>query len=217
MDDMLNSLMGGSQYEGEGSGGDMLSGLLGVLGGGGTSQGGGMMDILGALMGGGQAMEQSADSEVSGIAQQTGIPPELVMAGLSFLLGKLMDGSQQSGASGIGSGGMGLEELLQGMQGQADGVSGDSGAGMGLEDLLQGQQGTMGLEELLQGQPGSVSGGSGAGMNLDELMQSMQSGQAGQYIESTGANEEFAQQTGLDPDQASQALQGILGALRGGA
>jgi hypothetical protein len=178
MDDMLSSLMGGGQGEEEAGGSDMLSGLLGMLGGGGASQGGGLTDLLGALMGDGQGMDPGAGSEVSGISQQTGIPPELVMAGLSFLMGKLMGGSQQSSGSGVSSGGMGLEDLLQGQQ-------------------------------------GDVSGAGGAGMNLSELMQSMQSEQAGQYVESTGANEEFAQQTGLDPDQASQALQGILGALRG--
>jgi hypothetical protein len=232
MDELLGSLLGGSQGESEASGGDMLSGLLGMLGGGGSSQGGGMMDILGALTGGGQAADQTADSAVSGISQQAGIPQELVMAGLSFLMGKRMGGSQQSSAAGISSGGMGLEELLQGLQGQQGGMSGDSSSGMGLEELLQGLQGQqgsasggsggggMGLEELLQGQQGSAAADSGSasgGMNLDQLLQSMQNGQTGQYIESIGASQEFAQQTGLDADQASQSLQGILGALRGGA
>jgi hypothetical protein len=219
MDDMLISLIGGGHDESGASGGDMLSGLLGMLGGGSANQSGGMIDLLGALIGGGQGMGQSAGSEVSGIAQQTGIPPELVMAGLSFLMGKLMGSSPQSSASGLSSGGVGLEALLQGQQESLP------PAGGGMEELLQGmlrQQGTeaessgigVGLDELLQGQHGSVSGGSGSGMNLEESLQTMQSGQTGQYIESTGANQEFAEQTGLDPDQASQVLQGVLGALR---
>jgi hypothetical protein len=136
MDDMLGALMGGSQ---------------------GGSQSGGPMDLLGAMMGGGQAMDQGAGSEMDGISQQTGIPPELVMAGISFLMQKLMGGSQQSSA------------------------------------------------------PDSAGGG----LNLDDLLQSVEGDQGAQYLRSSGMSEEFAQQMGLDSDQAAQALQGSLGALRG--
>jgi hypothetical protein len=179
MHDMLNSLIGGAGGEAGGSagGGDMLSGLLGMLGGGG-GQGGGLEDILGAFMGGG-GMDQGAGSGVSGISQQTGIPPEILMAGLSFLLGKLGGGAQQGSVPGGSGGGLDLNGLLQGMQ------------------------------------PGGAPEISGGGLNLAELMQNVQGDQGRQYLESTGMHEELAQQTGLEPAQASQALQGILGALRG--
>jgi hypothetical protein len=156
MDELFGSLLGDSQGDGEAGGGDMLSALQGMLGGSG-GQGGGLTDMLGALMGGGQGQDQGAGSGVSSISQQTGIPPEILMAGLSFLLGKLTGGGQQA----------------------------------------------------------AMSGESAGGTDLTALMQSLQGGQAGQYIESTGLHDEFAQQTGLDPAQASQALQGVLGALRG--
>jgi hypothetical protein len=169
MDDMLGSLLGGSQGEEQAGGGDMLSALLGMLAAGGQ---GGTTDLLGALTGGGQV----AGSEVNGISEQTGIPSEIVMAGLSFLFGKLTGGGQQGATSGAG--GMDLAALMGSMQ------------------------------------QGSTSGGSGSGTGLEELLQGMQGDQAGPYIESTGMSQDFAQQTGLDPEQASQALQGVLGALR---
>ncbi|MCO6452756.1 MAG: hypothetical protein J5I90_18385 [Caldilineales bacterium] len=113
MDDLFNSILGGAGGSGgEGQAddalGDMLGGLMGgdsgaaggmggLLGGlmGGGQSGGGMLDgILGSLLGGGAGGGQNAFLMpiADAISKKVGIPREIALVAVSFLLTKLLSG-----------------------------------------------------------------------------------------------------------------------------
>lgn len=142
---ILQGLLGGGSLEGagmpsapssglEGGGGLDLGGLLqAIMGGGGLGSGmgeaqgissgaglggGGLGGILGAVLGGGGS-SSTADPFASAIAgllsKKLGLPPQIAQAVVVFVLGKLLKGRTQAGAStpaGSGAQGLSLDGLL---------------------------------------------------------------------------------------------------------
>lgn len=183
MDDLLSSLLGGTQDdadEKQQGGADLLGDLLGGLTGaqqgqqnqggdlagllgGVLSQGGssGLAGLMGSLLGGGNVMSNALVTSIAqSLAEKIGIPPATAQAVVGFALAKL------------------LPVLLSRLQGQET--------------------------------PQASSGASeGVGLDLDDLLKRVGSrkplGHA--YLAASGMPDELAEQEEIDVDTAEQGLE----------
>jgi hypothetical protein len=167
--------------------GDPLADLLGGLLGGGTSSG--TADLAGMLGGG---SSEQGDS----------------MAALAGMLG---GGSSEQGDSMAAiSGGMGSNDLLAPI---VNGISEKLGLPPDIVRMIV----AFVIGKLLSGESGAGIAAQSEGSDLSSLLNQLGSGRgldAG-TLQSTGMNEELAQQTGLDADTAARSLQEVLKALGG--
>jgi hypothetical protein len=194
IEDLFNAMSSGEESQPDGQAeqaeGDPLADLLGGLLGGGTSGGG--ADL--AEMLGGESSEQGNS-----------------MAAVS---GDLFGG---------GGAGMGSNDLLAPI---VNGISEKLGlpsdivrmiVAFVIGKLLSGQSGAGAASSSISGQPLYADSAQPGGLDLGGLLNQLASGRGidADYLQSTGMNEELAQQTGLDPDTATRSLQEVFNLLGG--
>ena len=212
IEDLFNAMSSGEESQPDGQAeqaeGDPLADLLGGLLGGGTSSGGGDL----AEMLGGESSEQG-DS----------------MAALAGMLGGGSPQQEDSMAAvsgdlfGGGGAGMGSNDLLAPI---VNGISEKLGlpsdivrmiVAFVIGKLLSGQSGAGAASASVSGQPLYADSAQPGGLDLGGLLNQLASGRGidADYLQSTGMNEELAQQTGLDPDTATRSLQEVFNLLGG--
>ena len=198
LQDILGGILGGgSSSQGSGGLADILGG---ILGGGGSSQGsGGLGGLLEGILGGGAQQQPAAPKR--GAAPQGGL-------GLEGILGSVLGGSGASNNTFLAP------------------IIGMLAEKLGLPPAVAQMVVSFVLGKLLAGgasqaqaQPrrAAPSPASPQGFDLDHLLDQMGSeqGLGSDYLMSTGAPKELAQQTGLDPDVAAQSMQEVLNMMLG--
>ncbi|MBU6358855.1 MAG: hypothetical protein KGS46_02405 [Chloroflexi bacterium] len=229
MGDILGSILGGG---GQQSNGNAIGDILGSILGGGQqvpqqrqmprqSSGDPLADLLGGILGRGASP-----------APVQPVPTFPTSGGSSILdvLGSLVGGALQSGSSGIGAQGGGLTDLIGMMMGA--GQMGSLGviAGTPFAPIINALAQKLGVNPIIativvgyllnklftsQAQPQHAVQQSASG--LDSLLDRFGTGKPvdRHYIQHSGIAEELAETAGLNPNQATDALQTLIGMLGG--
>jgi len=230
IEDLFNAMSSGENSQPDGqaeqSEGDPLADLLGGLLGGGASSGAG--DLAG-MLGGGSSQQDDSMAALAGLLGGGSSQQDDSMTGLASLLGGGSSQQEDSmgaisgGLLGGGGAGMGSNDLLSPI---VNGISEKLGlpsdivrmiVAFVIGKLLSGQSGAGAASASISGQPLYADSAQPGGLDLGGLLNQMASGRGidADYLQSTGMNEELAQQTGLDPDTATRSLQEVFNLLGG--
>ncbi len=229
MGDILGSILGGG---GQQSSGNAMGDILGSILGGGQqvpqqrqmprqSSGDPLADLLGGILGRGASP-----------APVQPVPTFPTSGGGSILdiLGSLVGGSLQGGSSGIGAQGGGLTDLIGMMMGAGQMGSLGAIAGTPFAPIISALAKKLGINPIIativvgyllnklfasQAQPQRAVQQSAGG--LDSLLDRFGAGKPvdRHYIQHSGMAEELAETAGLNPNQATDALQTLIGMLGG--
>ena len=230
MGDILGSFLGGG---GQQSSGNAMGDILGSILGGGQqvpqqrqmpqqqSSGDPLADLLGGILGRGASP-----------APVQPVPTFPTSGGGSILdiLGSLVGGSLQGGSSGIGAQGGGLTDLIGMMMGAGQMGSLGAIAGTPFAPIISALAKKLGINPIIativvgyllnklfasQAQPQRAVQQSAGG--LDSLLDRFGAGKPvdRHYIQHSGMAEELAETAGLNPNQATDALQTLIGMLGG--